>query len=264
MNIVLRELRANLKSLIIWSISMALLIYVGMVKYSGIEAVGQSANELVNQLPEAMKIILGMNNLDLTSISGYYGVFFLYFVLLGSTYAIMLGAIIISKEESDKTADFLFVKPISRSKVITAKLIATLINLATFNIVTLFSSIFFVAMFNKGEPINAQIIYLMIALFILQVLFASIGAGISVLTKNTKKATSAATTLLLTMFVLSAAIDMYGKISFLKYLTPFKYFPTAQVMRGSFDPFYLFLSAGILIACLVLTYITFQKRDIHI
>ncbi|MDD3364526.1 MAG: ABC transporter permease subunit, partial [Syntrophomonas sp.] len=106
--------------------------------------------------------------------------------------------------------------------------------------------------------------YLMIALFILEVLFASIGAGISVLTTNTKKATSLATTLLLTMFILSAAIDIYDKISFLKYFTPFKYFQTAQVMGGSFDPFFLFLSAVILIACTVLTYIIFQRRDIHI
>ncbi|PKM78014.1 MAG: ABC transporter [Firmicutes bacterium HGW-Firmicutes-15] len=264
MNIVLRELRANLKSLIIWCVSMALLIYAGMVKYSGIAAVGQSANELFNQLPEAMKSILGMNSLDLTSISGYYGMFFLYFMLLGSTFAVMLGAIIISKEERDKTADFLLVKPISRSKVITAKLIATLINLAVFNIITLLASFFFVAMFNKGVPINDQIINLMIALFILEVLFASIGAGISVFTTNTKKATSLATTLLLTMFLLSAAIDIYDKISFFKYLTPFKYFQTAQVMRGSFDTFFLFLSAFILITCIALTYTTFQKRDIHI
>jgi ABC-2 type transport system permease protein len=264
MNIVLRELRANLKSLIIWCISMVLLIYVGMIKYSGIAAVGQDVNELFNQLPEAMKGILGMTSLDLSSISGYYGIFFLYFMLLGSIYAIMLGAVIISKEERDKTADFLLVKPVLRSKVITTKLIATLINLAIFNLVTLLASILFVAMFNKGEPINAQIIYLMIALFILEVLFASIGAGISVLAENTKKATSYATTLLLSMFILSAAIDIYDKISFMKYFTPFKYFPTAQIMSGSFDPWFLILSAVIMIACLVLTYITFQKRDIHI
>jgi len=157
MNIVLRELRANLKSLIIWSVSMVFLIAVGMVKYSGIAAVGQSANELFNQMPAAMKSILGMNYLDLTSISGYYGMFFLYFLLLGGTHAVMLGATIISKEERDKTADFIFVKPIARSRVITAKLIAVLINLVIFNLVTLLASVFFVAMYNKGEPINDQI-----------------------------------------------------------------------------------------------------------
>lgn len=265
MNIVLRELRANLKSLIIWSVCMVFLIFVGMAKYSGIEAAGQSANELFSQLPATVKSIFGINGLDLTSISGFYGVFYLYFILLAGIHAVMLGATIISKEERDKTADFLFVKPVTRSKVITAKLIAVLINLIIFNIVTLCTSIIAVAQFNKGASINGQIINLMIALFILQVIFASLGAGISVITRNTKKAVSLATTVFLITFILSVIIDIYNKVDFLKYFTPFKYFKTVQVMReGYFDPFFLCLSAVIIIACTAVAYIKFEKRNIHI
>lgn len=244
---------------------MALLILVGMVKYSGIEAAGQSVNELFDQLPEALKSIFGMTGIDLTSISGYYAIFFLYFMLLAGVHAILLGAVIISKEERDKTADFLFVKPIVRSKVITAKLIATLINITVLNIVTLVSSIIFVAMYNKGEPINAEISKLMLALYIFQVLFSALGAAISALTKNTKKAASYATFLLLATFMLSVAIDLYDKIEFLKFLTPFKYFIAAEVMRGgNIDFFFVFLSAVIIIVSTALTYINFKKRDIYI
>ncbi len=264
MNIVLRELRANLKSLIIWCVAMVALIATGMVKYAGIAAIGQSANELFNQLPAAMKSILGMNSLDLTSISGFYGVFFLYFLLLGGTHAVMMGAVIISKEERDKTADFLFVKPIVRSRIITAKLVAVLVNLIIFNLVTLGASVFFVGLYNQGEPINEQIINLMIALFIIQLIFASIGAGISGLAKNTQKASSWATTLFLITFLLSTAVELYSKIDFLKYFTPFKYFIVIDVMQGTFDPFFLLLAALIVVLCTTLTYITFQKRDIYI
>ena len=264
MNIVLRELRANRKSLIIWCVSMSLLIFISLVKYSGIAMLGQSANDLFNQLPDAMKSIFGLNFLDLTKISGYYGVLFPYLMLLGSTHAVFLGATIISKEESDKTADFLLVKPISRSTVITAKLIAALINLVLLNMVTLISSIFFVAMYNQGAPINAQISRLIIALFILQVIFSSVGAGISGIAKNTKKATSFASTVLLTTFVLSVASDLYSKIDFLRYFTPFKYFPTVQVMQGSYEPLSLFLSLLIIITSTVLTYRLYEKQDIQI
>ena len=265
MNIVLRELRANRKSLIIWSVSMAFLILVGMVKYSGIEAAGQSVNELFDQLPEALKSIFGMTGIDLTSISGYYAIFFLYFMLLAGVHAILLGAVIISKEERDKTADFLFVKPIVRSKVITAKLIAVLINITVLNIVTLISSVVFVAMYNKGEPFNAEIIKLMIALYVLQIEFAALGAGISALTKNTKKAASFATFLLLATFMLSVGIDLYDKIDFLKYFTPFKYFIAAEIMNGgSVDLLFVLLSVVIVVASLLLTYRNFQKRDINI
>ncbi|MEN6325233.1 MAG: ABC transporter permease subunit [Syntrophomonas sp.] len=264
MNIVLRELRSNLKSLVIWCLAMVALIAVGMVKYAGIEAVGSSANQLLNQLPPVMKSLLGMNYLDLTSISGFYGIFFLYFALLGGVHAVMLGAVIISKEERDKTADFLFVKPVPRSKIITAKLVAVIINLAVFNLVTYLASVFFVAKYNRGESINDQIAYLMISLFILQLIFAAIGLGISGIAKNAKKASSLSTTIFLVSFFLSAAIDLYDKIDFLKYFTPFKYFPVIEVMKGSFNSFFLFLSAIIIIGCTALAYVTFQKRDIFI
>ncbi len=264
MNIVLRELRANLKSLIIWSFSMIFLIFVGMVKYSGFQAAGQSAKELLDQLPMAMKNILGMNGLDLTSIAGYYAIFFLYFMLLAGVHAVLLGAVIISKEQRDKTADFLFVKPVIRSKVITAKLIAVFINLVVLNLVTLVSSIVFVQQYNKGEPIYNQIIKLIIALFILQLIFAAVGVVISSFTKNTKKATSIATTFLLSTFMLSVAIDVYDKIDFLKYFTPFKYFRAADLMRGgSLDSLFLFLSAIIIIGSTAFTYYIYNKRDIH-
>ncbi len=264
MNIMLRELKGNLKALIIWCVSMSFLIFVGMVKYSGFAAVGQSANELFNQLPEAIKSILGLNFLDLSSILGFYGVFFLYFVLLAGTHAVFLGATIISKEERDKTADFLLVKPITRSTVVTAKLIATLINLVLLNLVTLFSSIFFVAMYNQGESINSQIIRLMVALFILQVIFAAVGAGISGVAKNTKQATSWSSSVLLATFVLSAAIDLNSRIDFLKYFTPFKYFPTNKVMQGIYEPYFLFLSGLIIIASTIFTYRSYNKQDIRI
>lgn len=263
MNIVLRELRANLKSLIIWCASMAALIAVGMVKYGGIAGAGPSAYQLVEQLPEAMKSIMELNLLDITTVAGYYGVFFLYLMLLAGIHAVMLGATIISKEERDKTADFLFVKPVGRSQIITAKLIAALINLAVFNLVTMAASIFFVARYNTGPSINIKIAYLMVALLILQVIFAALGAGFSGLARNSRKAASFSTTLFLVMFFLSMAIELYPKIDFLQYFTPFRYFPIAAVMQGTFAPLFLIISVFISLIFIAITYQTFQKRDLH-
>jgi len=265
MNIVLRELKANLKSIVIWSLSMIFLIYAGMVKYSGFEAAGQGINDLLSQMPDTLKSVFGMNGLDLTSISGFYGIFYLYFILLAGVHAVMLGAVIISKEERDKTADFLFVKPILRRSAITAKFIAALINVVVLNLVTLVSSILFVGMYNKGEPINDQIIRLMFSLLILQLIFLTFGAVIAAIARNTKKATSIATTLLLSAFILSVAIDINSNIDYLRFLTPFKYFDAAKIMlEGSFDTVYLLLSIAIIACCTAGTYISYNKRDLNI
>lgn len=262
MNMTARELRANAKSLTIWCTAMVLLIGVGMIKYAGIAGAGQGVAELIEQLPEAMKSILALNQLDLTTIAGYYGVFFLYFMLLGGIHAVMLGADIIAKEERDQTADFLFVKPVRRSRVITAKLAAVLVNLVVFNLATLLASIFFVARYHSGPPITEQILYLMAALFFLQVIFAAIGAGLAGLVRKPGKAASYAAALFLVMFFLSSAIELYPKIDFLQYLTPFRYFPIAPVMQGTFEPRFVVLAIVVSLVFAGLTYLTFQKRDL--
>lgn len=263
MNIFKRELRANLKSLIIWCVSMFFLIYAGMIKYTGYAKAGQNVNELFNQLPSAFKAILGLNTLNATSISGFYSIFYLYFMLLAGIHAIMLGSVIMSKEERDKTADFLFAKPLLRSKIVTAKFLAIFINLIILNLTTLFSSILFVTIFNNGQSITDIIIMLMIPLFILQIIFATLGTFIAVITKNTKRATSLSTAILLSTFILSVAIDLYNKIDYLKYLTPFKYFPASNVIISkSYETSFIILSFIISIGFIITTYILTDRREL--
>lgn len=265
MNIVLRELRAHLKSIIIWCVSMVLLIYTGMIKYSGIEQSGDAINDMLAGLPDALLTAFGMNQFDLTQIGGYYGIFFLYFVLIGTIHAVMLGATIISKEERDHTADFLFVKPVKRNKIITAKMIAGLINIIILNITTLISSIIFVNIYNKGESITGDIFMLMLALLILQLLFYSIGAFTSTVTNNTRSATSISTGILLGTFILSIAIDMYDKLDFLKFITPFKYFEAKDIMfGGKINGIFVILSFTIIIVATIYTYKGYQRRDLKV
>lgn len=265
MNIILRELRSNLKSLIIWCTSMILLIYVGMVKYSAMSQSQSTFEEMLESIPEVMKAAFGIGQLDIYKIGGFYAIFFLYFVLLGGIHAVMLGATIISKEERDKTADFLFVKPVTREKIITSKTIAAIINIVILNLVTATTSIFFVDMYNTGDSITGEIIKIMLALFIIQMIFLSLGMVISALTKSAKRATSVSTAIILGAFMLSVAIDIYDKIENLKYFTPFKYFKANDLMMGKeFEASYIILSLSIIVAALTTTYILYKKRDLHV
>ncbi len=265
MNIIIRELRGNLKSLIIWCIGGASLVYIGLMKYEAFAASNSSMSELSNSIPESIRIIFAFDKLDLTEVSGYYGLMFLYFVLMGTIHAVMLGATIISKEERDQTADFLFVKPITRGKIITSKLIAGVINIIIFNITILVSSIILVSKYTSEESLNGEILKLMLALFILQLIFFSIGAGISSLTHSTKRATSISTAVLLGAYILSIFIDLYDKIEFLKYITPFKYYESKNIMfDGNFDIVYLTISAAIIVVATIITYRGYQYHDLHV
>lgn len=264
MNIFFREMRANRKSLIIWSVGVFLMVASGMSKYTSLSGSGQSMNELMADMPKSLQAIMGTGVLDLSKASGYYGVVFLYLVMMATIHAVMLGASILSKEERDKTSEFLFVKPVSRTEIISYKLAAALTNIITFNLVTLVSSLLIVRHFSNGEEgITGDISLLMIGMLMLQLLFMTIGSGMAALLSNPKKASSLSTGILLLTFILSIAIDLNEKLEVLKYLTPFKYFEAKNIMYGGgFDGVFVSLTLVFIVILSIVTYVFFQRRDL--
>lgn len=264
MNIFLIEMKAYRKSLIIWCIGVFLMVASGMVKYVSYSSTGQTMNDIMAQMPKAVRAIIGAGSFDLTKASGYYGLLFLYLVLMATIHAVLLGANIIAKEERDKTTEFLMVKPVSRNKIITAKLSAALTNIIIFNLVTLISSIIMVNKYSHGEAVGSDISILMAGMFMLQLMFLFIGAAIAASYKNSKKATAIAATIMMVTFILSIVIDINDKLDILKYLTPFKYFDAKNLMSSGFDPLFVTLSVVIMAILLAVTYVFYQKRDLNV
>ena len=264
MNVFWREMIANRKALIIWSIGIVLLIASGMGKYAGMSASGQSINDFLAEMPQSLKAVLGMGTFDLTTASGYYGLLFLYLAMMATVHAAMLGANIISKEERDKTAEFLFLKPISRNKIITSKLLASFVNVLILNLVTYVTSIFIVQSYNKGEDVTGVITRLMAGMFILQLIYMFIGAAIAAISKHPKSAPAIATGILLLTFMLSIAIDLNSRIENLKYLTPFKYFDAKNLMSTGFESVYVILSVVIIAVLFWATYVFYKNRDLNV
>jgi len=265
MNVFIVEMKAHRKGLIIWVLSIIFMVVAGMAKYVALSSSGQSMNELFSQMPKSMQTIFGIAGFDVSKASGYYGMLFLYLAIMATIHAVMLGADIISKEERDKTAEFLLSKPISRNKIITSKLLAALVNIVIFNIITLVSSIVVVAKYSKGESVTGDIIILMGGMFVLQLIFMFIGTAIAAACKNPKTATSVSTAVLLITYILSMTIDLSGKIDNLKYFTPFKYFEAKNLMfGGGFQLSFVVLSIVIILIMLKITYVFYRKRDLSI
>jgi len=75
---------------------------------------------------------------------------------MAKIHASMIGAAIISKEERDKTTEFLFAKPVSRNEIITAKLFSGFANILIFNLITTTSSIIMVDIPTKVKQLQAK------------------------------------------------------------------------------------------------------------
>ena len=265
MNIIFREIRAHYKGLIGWSAGMLFLVIAGMAKFSAIASGGQQAIQLFKTFPKPVLVIAGINGLDVGTAIGYFGVLYLYILLMATIHAAMIGAEIISKEERDRTSEFLYPKPISRSKIVTEKLIAAIINIIILNLITTVSSILAVSFYAKNFSNNNMILTLMIGLFIMQILFFALGSVLAGVFKNPKLPTVVATAILLVTYIIWVIVDLNSKLDFLKYVTPFKYFDASVIINdGHLDPLYIALSSVIIVIFITTTYIFFNRRDLKV
>ncbi|WP_438445064.1 ABC transporter permease subunit [Gorillibacterium sp. sgz5001074] len=264
MNIILRELKAHRKALIIWSVCMFLLVVSGMSKYTAYSA-GGASSEVFDKLPQTVKALLGIASFDVTQMSGFFAMLFLYIELAAGIHAVLLGSGIIAKEERDKTVEFLMVKPVSRGTIITAKLLAALANVVILNLVTLLSSLLMVSAYNKGEPITGEIVLFMVSLFLVQLIFLFFGAAVAAALKQPRTSGSVAASIMLGTFVLAKITDLTDRLSILNLLTPFKYFSYARIVEGNgIHAGIALLAIGLAVGLAASAYILYRKRELTI
>jgi ABC-2 type transport system permease protein len=238
---------------------------MGMQKYDAmlISGTGEFL-EMLNSLPKSLQAIFGLNVLDVTSIVGYYAILYLYLILIVGIHAGMIGANIINKEEKDKTAEFLMVKPVTRKYIIKNKLYAALVNVIILNLVSFITSLIVLYFIEKATPVK-DLFLLHSGMFFSQILFLVVGASFALITKTPKKDSSMVMSILLSTFFLSMIIDVEEKLKILTIFTPFKYFDAKNIIVDQrVDLIYILLIFIIISICLYFGYKIYKKRDLYL
>ena len=241
-----------------------LLIMIAVAKFSAF-AGDPSMLAMLDSIPPAFLDALNMRAFNLTTLSGFYGLMFIYFGLMGAIAAAMWGSDIISKEERDKTVEFSLVLPVTRSKVITAKMLAALFNTIAFVLITWVVSIVAVQSYNPDQVFYNFLALEMQAMFMIELIFLAIGLLLGCAMKQYKRSSSTAVAIILATYFMSIISGMQEKLDFFKYFTPFKYFDAGEIFRsGSLDSGYLLISAAVILVCVAGAYFVYERRDLYI
>ena len=264
MNIFVRELKANLKSLVIWSVIVILFVTVGISKFSAY-AGNPEMLAILDAMPPALLSAFNLRAFNLTTISGFVGVTFTYFALLLSIAAAMWGSDIISKEERDKTVEFSLTLPVTRSRVVTAKGLAALVNCIGLLLITWGATLVSAVQYQPDSDFYRFLRLCMLALFVTQLIFLSTGIFLGCAMKQYRRAGSVAVSLLLGTYFLSILAGLRANLKFLCYFTPFKYFDPGVLLRESrLDVTFVGLSLAIILVSMVGAYLTYARRDLYI
>jgi len=264
MNIFRRELRANLRSLLIWGGIVVLFVVVGVSKFSAY-AGNPEMLAILDAMPPALLVAFNLRAFNLTTVTGFVGIMFSYYALMLCIAAAMWGSDIISKEERDKTVEFSLTLPVTRNRLVTAKTLAALVNCIGLLLITWVASIVSAVQYQPDSAFYSFLALCMLALFILELIFLSIGILLGCAMKRYRRASAVAVALLLGAYFLSFISGLDKNLDFLKYLSPFKYFdPVMMLNESRMDMMFVGLSAAIVVLSMVGAYLTYARRDLYI
>lgn len=259
MTILKHELRQGRIMFVVWTASIAFLLMVCVSLFPEIKGEMNDVGDLFSSMG-SFTDAFGMDRLNFGTLIGFYAIECGNVLGLGGAFfASLIGAAALSKEERDKTAEFLFTHPISRMRVVTEKLTAVLVQIAVMNAVILGLSL--ISMTVIGETIPWKEILLMhSAYFLLQVELAGICFGISAFLRRGSIGIGLGIAAL--MYFLNLIANMTESVQFLKYITPFGYCEGADLVTdGRLDG--MLIAVGMLFAGagIVTAYVRYCGKD---
>ncbi len=265
MPIYLREISGNKKSFFIWFVVLIVLNAVVFSVYPSFAGQTGNIELLLKSYPDAFIKIFGIDKLNLTNILDFFGLeIFLFITLLGSIYSMILGSGIISKEEDDKTIEFLLAKPVSREKIVTSKALSVLSYIFAFNMGLFIADLGLIEAF-KSNGFDMKIyLWLSGGAFLLHLTFASVGLLISVFITRARALMSISLGMVIGTYFLGIISSLSDKFDVLKYISPFEYVNAADIItRARIDYKYIIIMVSIVCLSVAGTYIFYHKKDMH-
>lgn len=261
MTLVKHELKQGKISFLIWTASIGFLLAICIFLFPEMKGQMDSVNDMFASMGSFTEAF-GMDRLNFGTLIGFYAVECGNVLVLGGAFFAALCAVgILSKEEKDKTAEFLLTHPVSRKRIITEKLIAVLLQITAMNLMIYALAVGAIAA--VGEEIPWKEISLMhLAYYLLQVELAGICFGISAFLR--KGSAGVGLGIAAMMYFLNLIANIADVAEFLKYITPFGYCEGADIVaNGRLDGAMVAIGVVMGIGGIVIAYLKYTKKDIH-
>lgn len=262
-NIYLHEFRARLKSVIIWSLSLAVLILFFFSMFPVFSDQAAMMNEFLARYPAQLRAAFGLDRMDLSTVLGFFSFTLVFVELCLAIQAGNYGFGLVSVEENELTADFLLSKPVSRTQILTSKLLAALTSLLITDLVVWVSTILGILLYRSGHEYDSRtLVLLLLSLVIFQLIFMSIGLVVSLLVRRVRSVTPYSLGLAFGAYVINGFSGVFGTVE-LELLTPFKHLdPSFIILHASYDAPLVLLDVVVILVAIGVSYWLYTRRDI--
>lgn len=260
MTLLIHELKRNLKSLLIWTLSVGILCGGCLLLFESLE---ESMAEMAAAYSSmgAFSAALGMDKMNIGTIEGFYATEIgLMFALGGAMFAAMTGASIVSKEEEGHTSEFLNTLPLGRGYIAGWKYGALVVLVLLFQVICLiFIGIGFAG---AGEwPPLREFVLFHGTQILMQLEIGSICFLISAISK--RRQIGGALGLAMLLYMLDLLCRVLPDLENLKYVTPYYFSNAAEIFSTGEIPMEMMLiSVFVTVGSAAAAVIIYKKRDL--
>ncbi|MBR4059950.1 MAG: ABC transporter permease subunit [Lachnospiraceae bacterium] len=261
MTIVKHELKQGKTSFLIWTSSIGFLLAICVFLFPEMKGEMDGISETFASMG-SFTAAFGMDRLNFGTLIGFYAIECGNVLGLGGAfYAALCAVSILTKEEKDKTAEFLLTHPISRTKIITEKLIAVLIQITAMNLIIYALSVGSMTMIGEEIPWK-EVNLLHFAYYLLQMELAGICFGISAFLR--KGSIGVGLGIAIMMYFLNLIANIAEVAKYLKYITPFGYCDGADIVsNGCLNSTMVAIGMTMGIVGISVAYLHYTRKDIH-
>lgn len=261
MTIVKHEIRQGRISFFIWTASIGFLLAVCIFLFPEMKGQMDGVSELFSSMG-SFSSAFGMDQLNFGSLVGYYAIECGNILGLGGAFFAALCSVgILSKEEKERTAEFLLAHPVSRRQVITEKLIAVVLQITAMNLIIFALSVCSMVAIEESIPWK-QLVLLHFAYYLLQIELSGVCFGISAFMR--KSSAGIGLGIAAMMYFLNLISNIAEAADFLKYITPFGYCEGADIVaNGSLNGIMVAIGMTFCIIGIAAAYWNYTKKDIQ-
>ena len=261
MTMVKHEVKQGIRSLAIWTAAIAFLLAVCVFMFPEMKGEMEGVGDMFSSMGSFTEAF-GMDRINFGTLTGFYAVECGNILGLGGAFFAALSAVsILAKEEKEHTAEFLFTHPVRRSRIVTEKLCAVILQIVLMNLLVFAVSIASVAAIGEEIPWK-EIVLLHLAYFLLQIEIAGICFGISAFLK--RGSLGAGLGIAAVLYFLNLIANISETAEFLKYITPFGYAEGADIVtNGRLEEGLVFLGMLYGIIGIAAAFSWYCRKDIH-
>lgn len=208
----------------VWTGIIATFTIFVMAFFPSLKQMGEGMEMMMKNFPDSMKEAMGMTDSAWSSVLGFYSTYYsLHIMVLSGIFAMSTASGMLAKEEKEHTAEFLYTRPLKRSKIYTSKGLSLLTMVVITLVVQTSLGAIGVVVFGEGEANWMNFTKMHVNGAALVLFFACLGYFLATVIKPKTNFMGVAVGAVFGGYLVNALSKTSSSTEWVGYFSPFKY-----------------------------------------